>query len=257
MQRVGFVATKHEQNSQPQKVAVSNPSPTCETKLFNTKWELETTDPNSATRYLFDEGIQHLPFLGDADILAFFRNWWNGSEPVELHRGSRAYVESLVGMHFERLRSQAGFEYFWVVPEPKWNCAIVHTFYSGLANLLLLWRGETDLAVATTDNFPSRPQSNAASETCEPTVEKALLDGRLDPASSSAHERERGTLPEARQRTWYYSLDRRTRTGPVTAAQIRQLIKEGLILQSSLVSLDGEKWHFASRLKGVNWPLDN
>ena len=60
-----------------------------------------------------------------------------------------------------------------------------------------------------------------------------------------------GPLPPRRK--WYYSLDGKKGHGPITDAELKDLIRTGKLSQSGKVSLDQKTWHKASQLKGVNW----
>lgn len=63
--------------------------------------------------------------------------------------------------------------------------------------------------------------------------------------------------PLSPRRRWYYSPDGKEGHGPVTDAEFRDLIRAGRLTRSGRVSLDGEMWHDAARLKGVVWPASN
>jgi CHAT domain-containing protein len=61
-----------------------------------------------------------------------------------------------------------------------------------------------------------------------------------------------GPLPPRRR--WYYSTDGRKGRGPVTDAELRDLIRTGRLTRSGRVSLDGKTWRKACHLQGINWP---
>ncbi|HUG90094.1 MAG TPA: protein kinase [Planctomycetaceae bacterium] len=56
------------------------------------------------------------------------------------------------------------------------------------------------------------------------------------------------------QPQWYYMLDDRRASGPVTSAELRSLVRSGRLQQTHRVSLDGSTWHPATKLAGVRWP---
>lgn len=61
-----------------------------------------------------------------------------------------------------------------------------------------------------------------------------------------------GPLPPRRR--WYYSLDGKEGHGPVTDAELKDLIRTGRLTRSDKVSLDGKTWRAGSDLKGTKWP---
>ncbi|QDU21756.1 CHAT domain-containing tetratricopeptide repeat protein [Urbifossiella limnaea] len=61
-----------------------------------------------------------------------------------------------------------------------------------------------------------------------------------------------GPLP-ARRRC-YYSPDGKESHGPVSDAELKDLIGTGKLTQSGRVSLDGKTWREAYHLKGITWP---
>jgi len=54
--------------------------------------------------------------------------------------------------------------------------------------------------------------------------------------------------------SWFYSLDRRQISGPVTPVELRQLLESGNLPRDALVSRDRHKWYPASRIRGIRWP---
>jgi len=61
-----------------------------------------------------------------------------------------------------------------------------------------------------------------------------------------------GSLPPRRR--WYYSLDGKKGHGPVNDAELKDLVRTGMLTRSGKVSLDRKTWHEASHLKGISWP---
>ncbi len=61
-----------------------------------------------------------------------------------------------------------------------------------------------------------------------------------------------GPLPPRRR--WFYSLDGKEGKGPVSDAELKELVRAGKLAPTSKVSLDQKTWHTASRLKGLAWP---
>jgi hypothetical protein len=113
---------------------------------------MTTRNPSLAARHIFDELA--LPELPDDEIRRRFRDWCGGHDIV-LHTGSRAWVESLVGDHLQALSGKPWIEHFVVEHHGCWECAFVRSLYSGMANLMVVWRGTGHFAVAATGEFPA------------------------------------------------------------------------------------------------------
>ena len=60
-------------------------------------------------------------------------------------------------------------------------------------------------------------------------------------------------IPASRQQ-WYYSIDGRTRKGPVPTREICQFASEGVLQPQHLISCDGRKWYRARKVMGLSWP---
>ena len=56
------------------------------------------------------------------------------------------------------------------------------------------------------------------------------------------------------RRRWYYSLDGKKAHGPVSDAELRELVRTGELTRTAKVSLDRKTWQEASQLKGIKWP---
>jgi CHAT domain-containing protein/tetratricopeptide (TPR) repeat protein len=56
------------------------------------------------------------------------------------------------------------------------------------------------------------------------------------------------------RRMWYYNLDGMNSHGPISDAELKEMIRTGTLTRTGKVSLDGSTWHEASHLKGVRWP---
>jgi hypothetical protein len=76
----------------------------------------------------------------------------------------------------------------------------------------------------------------------------------LAPPTSRAQPVAPPPPPPATGPQWYYSLDGTTVEGPVSGADLRNLIAAGTLLPTSQITNDGKTWHPAARLKGVTWP---
>jgi WD40 repeat protein len=54
--------------------------------------------------------------------------------------------------------------------------------------------------------------------------------------------------------TWFYSLNQRDVTGPVTPAELIELAETGEIPKDAFVSRDRQKWYAARKIRGIRWP---
>jgi hypothetical protein len=76
-----------------------------------------------------------------------------------------------------------------------------------------------------------------------------------DPAPLGGLAKLPGRAPQtASKQSWYYSLDGEPGQGPITSAQMKELVRTGKLQRTDKVSRDGRTWHAASQLQGVEWP---
>lgn len=101
-----------------------------------------------AIRILFEKAMPHAPVLTHDQIIKYSRDWADGD--AGLHWGSQQEIEALVLRHFQSLEQKPRFEIFRIETNDRWMCVFATTFYSGVANFLLVWREENKFAVAHT-----------------------------------------------------------------------------------------------------------
>jgi hypothetical protein len=136
----------------------------------------------------------------------------------------------------------------------------------GTARLSEQLLGEREVRTAEGAAAQVEAQRSAASTLHRLEQVAQELASRLDESQARLHDEVRqlqqanevlaarvAELERPRSLRWYYCLDGKTAQGPVTAAELKELIRSRRLVPTSKVSLDGKKWHPASHLKGVRW----